>query len=309
MFNFYAAHGSLTNTLVDVITVVGFVGAAIALTLGIVLGTLISRDPSRFRARDAFLPLLACFSLVAVMIMFTAVHDGNPQGLAIGFLGLVVLACTNVYLWQSGLLKAADPNHDVIVALEAVLGAYDPHTSAHSSQVERLTAGVAIRLGLSLEEQRHVASVAMLHDLGKIGISHELLYKPGPLSPEETNTMRQHPVIGCDILTRIPGLDEIATAVRHEHERWDGQGYPDGIAGEEIPIASRIVFVCDAYDAMVSDRPYRTRTTSRAARLELAANSGSQFDPRIVDALLEELSEIEMPDRWQAKVPVSSRAS
>src|SRR3712207_3934313 len=141
-------------------------------------------------------------------------------------------------------------------------------------------------LGLYSREVAEVEAVALLHDAGKIGIPDQILHKPGPLTPEEWVLMREHPVIGERILRELPGLTDVATAVRHEHERWDGRGYPDGKAGEEIPPASRIVLTCDAYNALVSDRPYRKRLSDATAEAELRRCAGTQFDPRVVDALL-----------------------
>ena len=119
----------------------------------------------------------------------------------------------------------------------------------------------------------------MLHDIGKLGIPTEILHAPRALTEEERIVMEQHPVIGERILQGIPYLEEVARAVRHEHERWDGTGYPDGLAGEAIPLASRVVFACDAWHAMTSDRPYRKALPEDVARAELAANAGTQFDP------------------------------
>ena len=114
----------------------------------------------------------------------------------------------------------------------------------------------------------------------------EILRKPGPLDARETAIMREHPVIGERILRHVPGLEYVARAVRHEHEHWDGQGYPDGLAGEAIPLASRITLVCDAYHAMTSARPYRAALDHREAAEELRRGAGRQFDPAIVSALL-----------------------
>ena len=112
-------------------------------------------------------------------------------------------------------------------------------------------------LALDSEEISRVRTAALLHDIGKVGVPDEILHKPGPLDEREWEIMRQHPVIGERILRAIPGMGAIARIVRHEHERWDGGGYPDGLAGAEIPVGSRIILACDAYHAMTSDRPYR----------------------------------------------------
>jgi HD-GYP domain-containing protein (c-di-GMP phosphodiesterase class II) len=120
-------------------------------------------------------------------------------------------------------------------------------------------------------------------------VPNEVLLKPGPLDDEEWRIMRSHTIIGERILRTVPGLVDIAIAVRHEHERWDGAGYPDGLAAEEIPLASRVVLVCDAFHAMTSDRPYRAALPNDVALRELRENAGTQFDPAVVHALLEEM--------------------
>jgi HD-GYP domain-containing protein (c-di-GMP phosphodiesterase class II) len=136
-----------------------------------------------------------------------------------------------------------------------------------------------------------VRTVALLHDIGKIGIPNEILHKTGPLDTEEWQRMREHPVIGERILLAVPGLERVARAVRHEHERWDGGGYPDGIAGEDIPLASRITLVCDAWHAMTSDRPYRAAMPVECAVAQLVQHCGTQFDRAVVRALLRVLDD------------------
>jgi len=171
-------------------------------------------------------------------------------------------------------------------SLLAALQARDGYTGDHSEETLAMVMGVADQLGLDEPERNELADVALLHDVGKIGISDSILNKPGKLDESEWVAMRRHPQIGEEIVSKVPGFEDVARAIRHEHERWDGDGYPDGIAGDEIPLASRIVLVCDAYHAMMSDRPYRKALGLEIARDELLKNAGSQFDPRIVNALL-----------------------
>lgn len=177
-------------------------------------------------------------------------------------------------------------NVEVVAALAQALEERDKYTGEHSESVVDLTERVAQELALDEAEVRKVRTAALLHDIGKVGIPDEILHKPGPLDEREWEIMRQHPAIGERIMRSIPGMGPIARVVRHEHERWDGGGYPDGIAGEKIPIAARIILACDAYHAMVSDRPYRQAMPHHAAMAELTANAGSQFDPRVVEALV-----------------------
>lgn len=176
-----------------------------------------------------------------------------------------------------------------ITALLMALEARDGHTAEHSSEVLSLVMAVSEDLGLEPQDQLHAADVALLHDIGKIGIPNEILNKPDDLTEAEWDVMRRHPEIGERILNEVPGFETVATAVRHEHERWDGTGYPDGKKGTEIPLASRIVLACDAYNAMTSRRPYREPLCEAEAREQLLRHAGTQFDPAIVDSLLEVL--------------------
>ena len=159
---------------------------------------------------------------------------------------------------------------------------------------------MAGRLGLERAEIADVQSAALLHDIGKIGVPDRVLHKPGRLDGDEWALMHEHPAIGERILRPLPGFDSVATAVRHAHESWDGRGYPDGLAGEAIPLASRIVLACDAWHALVSDRPYRAALPDAAARAELERCAGSQFDPRVVAALLDCL---DAPQAARARCP------
>ena len=176
-----------------------------------------------------------------------------------------------------------------VQALAAAIEARDNYTHEHSAQVVSLATDVAQLLGLTPAEINAVRHGALLHDVGKLAIPNEILHKPGPLTAAEWRVMAEHPAIGERILRRTPQLGHLAPIVRHEHERWDGDGYPDGLAGTAIPIASRIILVCDAYNAMITTRPYREAMSPRDAVAELRDKSGTQFDPQVVAALLKRL--------------------
>jgi diguanylate cyclase (GGDEF)-like protein len=178
------------------------------------------------------------------------------------------------------------PQQDAIEALAVTLTERDRYTGEHSEAVIEMSAGVARNMGLRATEVQWIRSAALLHDIGKVAIPDEILHKPGPLTDDEWGLMKQHPVIGERILRVLPGMGPVARIVRHEHERWDGKGYPDGLAGEEIPIGSRIIIAADTYHAITSDRPYRAARSHREAIEELTKCSGTQFDPAVTGALI-----------------------
>src|SRR5919201_763137 len=171
-----------------------------------------------------------------------------------------------------------------VEALANALEANDEYTSSHTRSITDMALKVAGELGFDAPALKRVELGALFHDIGKIGVPTSILLKPGPLSPEERKIIEMHPELGERILKPIERLAEVRTIVRSCHERWDGLGYPDGKAGEEIPIESRIIFVCDAFHAMTTDRPYRKRLGVDEARRRLRAAAGSQFDPAVVEA-------------------------
>jgi GAF domain-containing protein len=171
-------------------------------------------------------------------------------------------------------------------AILVAVAARDAYTADHSHAVVDQALAVARQLGLDAREMQEVRQVALLHDIGKIAIPDAILLKAGALTEDEVRVMRTHPVESERIVAQMPGLRHLARAVRAEHERFDGKGYPDGLSGEAIPLASRITLVCDAYHAMVSDRPYRAALTVAEARQQILAGTGSQFCPAAAHALL-----------------------
>jgi diguanylate cyclase (GGDEF)-like protein len=172
-------------------------------------------------------------------------------------------------------------------ALAAALEAKDAYTADHARSIVAQAEAVARRLGLTEDELRDLRFAAVFHDIGKISVPEAILHKPGPLSAEEREVMERHTIVGEQILAPVEFLAAVRTLVRHEHERWDGAGYPDGLRGEAIPLGSRIILVCDALHAMTSDRPYRKAMSFDRAKTELRKHAGTQFDPTVVGALLE----------------------
>lgn len=168
----------------------------------------------------------------------------------------------------------------------------------HSSGVADLAIRVGRRLGMTAEQIDELARAGELHDIGKVGLPDAILGKPGALDPDEEEFVRQHTILGERILSAAPALRPVATIVRASHERWDGHGYPDGLGGEEIPLAARIVAVCDAYEAITSDRCYRPARSPDTARLELLHEAGHQFDPQVVAAFIAQLEQPDQAPTW-----------
>jgi HD-GYP domain-containing protein (c-di-GMP phosphodiesterase class II) len=171
----------------------------------------------------------------------------------------------------------------------------DDYTGRHSAEVGELARRVGRRLGLDDEESGMLEYAARLHDVGKLGVPDAILQKPGPLDEGEWEVMRRHPEWGAEMIAQVPGLENLATLVVAHHERWDGRGYPSGLAGERIPLASRVISACDAFEAMVSKRPYRAPLSIDEALGELTAGAGTQFDPEVVRAVKAEAAPEELP--------------
>jgi len=197
-----------------------------------------------------------------------------------------VMAIENTRLQQS----VADGYRSTIRALAAAVDAKDPYTSGHSQRVMEYALLGGSSLLLSLDELEALECAAILHDIGKIGIADSILLKPGPLTPEELIVMRQHPLIGANIMKDIPFLEEARKLVLHHHERYDGAGYPDGLKGTEIPVGSCLIAIADAFDTMITDRSYRAAMSMEHALEELHRYSGTQFCPVASDAFISAFS-------------------
>ena len=176
-----------------------------------------------------------------------------------------------------------------LVATLTVLGAAmevrDAYTALHEEAVAELAAAIAAEMGLDPAQQRAIRYAALTHDVGKLSVPNEILHKAGPLDESEWEIIRRHTVVGAEMLSRIPFFEDVVELVRGHHERWDGGGYPDGLSGTRIPVGARILCVCDSYNAMITNRPYRVAMTPGAALEELRRCSGEQFDPEVVAAM------------------------
>ena len=203
----------------------------------------------------------------------------------------------------AGLVALNNAYRGAALVLGDVIVADDGYTGEHSKSVVALTLDVASKLGLDRQQLRNLEFGALLHDVGKIAIPKQIINKPGPLDPQEWTIIKTHTIEGQKMLNRVGGfMRDIGLIVRSHHERWDGSGYPDQLAGDAIPIESRIISCCDTWNAMRTDRSYRKALSYETAIAELRSNSGSQFDPIVVDALL---SVLEAQAAEQAVPPVA----
>jgi HD-GYP domain-containing protein (c-di-GMP phosphodiesterase class II) len=232
---------------------------------------------------------LADAALAPVGLACAFAAQGQPLGtlLALPLVGLLDVFARERRARIDHELELSAAYRGTAFLLGDVVEADDAYTGLHSHHVVDLTLGVADELELGSRDRRHAELTALLHDVGKIRIPEAIIRKPGPLTAEERTLMETHTIEGERLLDRVGGLlGEIGVIVRSCHERWDGRGYPDGLAGPNIPLVARIVCCCDAFSAMTTDRPYRAALTRHDALAELRANAGTQFDPAVVDALV-----------------------
>jgi len=173
-----------------------------------------------------------------------------------------------------------------IDALNKAIEAKDPYTSGHASRVEELAVHLAQLYNLPFEKIENIKNAAILHDIGKIGVSDQILHKASKLSQEEYASIMRHPAIGANIISKVDFLKDISHIIKHHHERYDGKGYPDGLVGKDIPIEASILMIADSYDAMTSDRPYRRALTKKEALEEIRINSGTQFHPQLAETFI-----------------------
>ncbi|HET7626935.1 MAG TPA: HD-GYP domain-containing protein [Bacillales bacterium] len=201
------------------------------------------------------------------------------------------------------LVRSLENTYDAsLEALSTALDLRDNETEGHSLRVTAYSIKLAKQMGLSEEQLVSMARGALLHDIGKIGIRDDILLKPGPLDGQEWQIMKSHVTIGANMLASIDFLKPSLPIIQYHHERWDGKGYHSGLSGEDIPIGARIFALCDTYDAITSDRPYRKRQSHEEAVQEIKRCRGTQFDPAVVDAFLSISKE-----EWQALANVSDR--
>jgi HD-GYP domain-containing protein (c-di-GMP phosphodiesterase class II) len=285
--SYFRAELRLGRVFVRVVNAWHAVGPALVLGLA-------GEGPPNLKQWPLYVAALAAqflidFGLAPVGLAVAFASQGNVAGVLLA-LPLVVLL--RVFSQERKVridheLELRDAYRGTAFLLGDVIEADDAYTGTHSRDVVDLTLSVADELGLSARQRRDAEFAALLHDVGKVRIPNEIINKAGPLTDEERKIIERHTIEGEQMLLRVGGLlGKIGRIVRACHERWDGTGYPDGIAGEQIPIIARIVCCCDAFNAMTSDRSYRKALPLHEAVAELKRMRGTQFDPSVVDALI-----------------------
>jgi HD-GYP domain-containing protein (c-di-GMP phosphodiesterase class II) len=241
---------------------------------------------------------------IGLAVAFAATESSNAVVLALPLVALLAVFSHERQGRINSELELRDAYRGTAFLLGDVVEADDAYTGAHSREVVDLTLFVVDELGLSPRERRDAEFAALLHDVGKVRIPNEIINKQGPLTAEERKVIETHTIEGERMLHRVGGLlGTVGRTIRSCHERYDGSGYPDGLAGEQIPLVARIVACCDAFNAMTTDRPYRAALAHTEAVAELQRNSGTQFDPRIVDALI-----VTLRRRESAGAPLAASA-
>jgi hypothetical protein len=230
-------------------------------------------------SRSALVPE---FSLAMVGIVFAILYHVSPITAAF----IIVPVMFSLRAFES-VARLTKETVEAVLKMAEHLDYRDTNTYEHSQRLADLTRRLATSLELTPEYVDEIVLASRVHDLGKIGISNEILLKQGPLTPEEAQIMSQHPVIGSQILSSYSMFHASVPIVRHHHERWDGRGYPDGLAGERIPIGARIIAIADSFDAMTADRPYRKGLSVDEAVERLKAGMGTQYDPKLCAAFIQ----------------------
>lgn len=278
--------GGLAGDLVPFVgfTAVFLTSNHVAVTLAVVLQRGVSfrrvwRDGAWRAATNGLYDLLVSPVAIGVAFLF----------LELGVLGILIALLPILFIRHAYLTtyKLQEANRDLLKALIKAIETRDPYTSGHSMRVSHLARRIAEEMGLNRRKTEAIETAALLHDIGKIdAVYSEILEKPGSLTSEERAVIESHVLKGVELLESLSSFgDDVIAAVRHHHERMDGKGYPDGLEGEDIPLGGRIIKVCDAIDAMLSDRPYRKALDLSAVEEQLTIYSGSQFDQGIVERI------------------------
>jgi len=261
------------------------------------------REPLAVQVREAYLVYAVDAALFPVGVLAALAIGYSPYyaALIVPLFGILGVFASERRARLEQLTELNGAYRGTAIVLAELIDADDAYTGMHTRDVVDLSLAVADRMGITDDRRRNVEFGALLHDVGKVAIPNEIINKPGALTDEEWSLIRMHTVEGQRMLDRVGGaMREVGEIVRASHERWDGGGYPDGLAGEAIPLEARIICACDAYNAMTTTRSYRRALPPAAAAAELVRCSGAQFDPAVVEALLGVL------DVTPAEVPLAA---
>ena len=246
-------------------------------------------------------PIFSRENLLGMVVLFSSKEgdefESDDLNMVTGIAGQAAVALENASLYEDLEMSY----FSTVKALARAIEVKDPYTYGHSERVTDYAMAIARKLELSEWECRNVKYAAALHDIGKIGIARKILNKPGALSEEEFVHVKTHPQLGDSIIEPVTFLQAPREIILHHHERFDGKGYPDGLAGEQIPLGARILAVADSFEAMMSDRPYRKALPVAEAVRELELNAGRQFDPVVVKAFMAAVAEEELTNTGFAR--------
>lgn len=285
--------GSMENLLATIVAASAYTILDTG-TIALVLSQVVGHSPLDIWRANFRSALLEHVSLPTMGIMIPILVDESMLALII-----VVIPLLGPYLAFRSYRQVHEETRSTLSVLADMLDYRDPYTADHSQRVSDLVEKMLDSYpGVSFDEYETILTAARIHDLGKVTTSDATLLKPGKLTDEEFEEMKRHAEDGAQVLSHISIFREAARVIKHHHERWDGNGYPDGLAGSDIPIGSRLIAVADTYDAMTTDRPYRKALSACVAITEIRRNAGAQFDPAAVDAFMEviDASEKNAPD-------------
>jgi len=235
----------------------------------------------------ACIPLKAYGAAIGVLVVSVLEHEGRLTDDKLSTFCVFADLVSLILLQAKTEFETREALMSVLAALASMVEARDAYTSMHAENVMAYSTALARALRLKEDEIDHIRLGALLHDIGKISIPDAILRKPGALTDAEFREMRLHPPVGDDLLSGVRLLESARVVVRHHHERWDGKGYPDGLKGDQIPLAARVVSIADAFDAMTTDRPYRKARSFEEAVGELRKGVGTQFDPQLVKVFID----------------------
>ncbi len=252
-----------------------------------------------------FLPVILLTALSDTDSKIKGLECGADDFISKPFNPRELIAKVKALLRLKFLYDELEHSENIILTLAVAMEARDPYTKGHSSRVADMAFEFGRSIGLTENECESLRKAGMLHDIGKIAISETILQKPSPLTPEEMQKVRQHPVIGEHICRPLLSLQSILPAIRHHHERWDGKGFPDALRGNKIPLFARILSIVDSFDAMLSERPYRRAMNFSTAIKKMSSEAHlNQWDPELVEIFLRLLTEKagEIKERWYSSM-------